>query len=147
MQMLLPKVGSKIFFAAEQVCQRYGSADPDPYQNVTDSQHCLQGTFSPSITFGYVSEPHVWSEEPTFGANNAQSDHELAEVELLRENLLHVLVPLHRESPVRHHEMNPWTQNRKSHILYNNFGRNTSTAIVENTRIIIWREGRRSGIY
>ncbi len=22
--------------------QRYGSADPDPYQNVTDPQHCFQ---------------------------------------------------------------------------------------------------------
>jgi hypothetical protein len=53
------------------------------------------------------------SEEPTFGANNAKSDHELAEVELLRENLLHILVPLHRESPVRHHEMNPWTESKK----------------------------------
>jgi hypothetical protein len=23
------------------ICQRYGSGDPDPHQNVTDPQHCL----------------------------------------------------------------------------------------------------------
>jgi hypothetical protein len=29
---------------AGSVSQRYGSADPDPYQNVTDPQHC--GTYN-----------------------------------------------------------------------------------------------------
>jgi|688.fasta_scaffold2630696_1 hypothetical protein len=24
------------------ICERYGSADPDPVQNITDQQHCLQ---------------------------------------------------------------------------------------------------------
>jgi hypothetical protein len=24
------------------VCQRYGSEDPDPYQHVTDPEHCFQ---------------------------------------------------------------------------------------------------------
>jgi len=32
-QMKIPGFGS--------VCQRYGSADPDQYQNVTDPQHWL----------------------------------------------------------------------------------------------------------
>jgi hypothetical protein len=26
---------------SESLSQRYGSTDPDPYQNVTDPQHCL----------------------------------------------------------------------------------------------------------
>jgi hypothetical protein len=28
---------------SESVGQRYGSADPDPYQNVSDPQHCQRG--------------------------------------------------------------------------------------------------------
>jgi hypothetical protein len=28
---------------SESVGQSYGSADPDPYQNVMDAQHCLRG--------------------------------------------------------------------------------------------------------
>jgi hypothetical protein len=28
------------------ISQRFGSGDPDPHQNVTDPQHCLQTTLS-----------------------------------------------------------------------------------------------------
>jgi hypothetical protein len=31
-----------VFRPPGSVSQRYGSADPDPYQNVTDLQHCVQ---------------------------------------------------------------------------------------------------------
>jgi hypothetical protein len=58
---------------------------------VTDPQHYLQGTFTPVNNFCSRVQTSCLK-EPTFG--NAKSDHELAEVELLRENLLHVLVPL-----------------------------------------------------
>jgi hypothetical protein len=33
------------------VSQRYGSEDPDPYQNVTDPQHCFRGNVLPAIFF------------------------------------------------------------------------------------------------
>ncbi len=33
--------GAGTGFETRSVCQRYGSADPDPYQNVTDPQHLL----------------------------------------------------------------------------------------------------------
>jgi hypothetical protein len=35
--MKIPGFGAE--FGSESVSQRYGSADPDPYQNVTDPQH------------------------------------------------------------------------------------------------------------
>ncbi len=51
---LLKKIWrKKIFFASSKsmkkvvgsgawsICQRYGSGDPDPHQNVTDPQHCI----------------------------------------------------------------------------------------------------------
>jgi hypothetical protein len=31
------------------VCQRHGSADQDPYQNVTDPQHCDQAFSMPTL--------------------------------------------------------------------------------------------------
>jgi hypothetical protein len=35
------------------VSERYGSGDPDPHQNVTDPQHCLN--FSPCNLFEWTS--------------------------------------------------------------------------------------------
>ncbi len=34
---------------SESICQRHGSADQDPYQNVTDSQHCDQAFSMPTL--------------------------------------------------------------------------------------------------
>jgi|LakMenE01Jun11ns_1017448.scaffolds.fasta_scaffold8876058_1 hypothetical protein len=34
------EVGSGV--GSGSISQRYGSGDPDPHQNVTDPQHCLQ---------------------------------------------------------------------------------------------------------
>ncbi len=34
------------------ISQRHGSADPDPYQNVTDPQHCLTGTGTVRYRYG-----------------------------------------------------------------------------------------------
>jgi hypothetical protein len=49
--VLSKKTGKKIFLVgvlmvtdksgAGSGCQRYGSTDPDPYQNVTDPEHCI----------------------------------------------------------------------------------------------------------
>ncbi len=34
-------VGSGVGSESGSICPRYGSADPDPHQNVTDPQHCI----------------------------------------------------------------------------------------------------------
>jgi hypothetical protein len=33
-------VGSGVGSGSGSICQRYGSGDPDPHQNVTDPQYC-----------------------------------------------------------------------------------------------------------
>ncbi len=36
----LPPSGAGSEAGSGSICQRYGSGDPDPHQNVTDPQHC-----------------------------------------------------------------------------------------------------------
>jgi hypothetical protein len=42
--------------------QRHGSADPDPYQNVTDQQHCIKDIFpNETRTTKFGCRPNVLS--------------------------------------------------------------------------------------
>jgi hypothetical protein len=43
---------------SRSVSQRYGSANPDPYQNVTDPQHCKQETI---LIYYYFKTIHTKS--------------------------------------------------------------------------------------
>jgi hypothetical protein len=44
--MYLQKVISRKIAGSGSIGQRHGPADPDPYQNVTDPQHCFHRYFS-----------------------------------------------------------------------------------------------------
>jgi hypothetical protein len=52
--------------ASGSISQRHGSADPDPHQNVMDSQHCFEGTKAflngrkPSLFVNFDQFPFSW---------------------------------------------------------------------------------------